>query len=446
MIIENAIARNYAQIQHALHELNKDAPTEEFTPGAELPELTSQVRDYLATSTMAYSPLEEYQGHQLALLDLTRNPATGTTKTFASLVIVARAVEFIRATGERVTIVTPSSANKAVALRDAVLRAIQCGLVGAEQLNIVAIVPARSAYKLRASELSADPELRHRNPVAVHEGGDGGAVKAIAQEAVQNHRGLFETTAKTNVWHTLKLENYLAADVLRAFIEQDFFPPLPDVVRLHAHAVSSAYGLLGHAYGRQLLDQPDPRPAVGYYLVQHLGAPDMVLHLYQGQPGGFGAPPRFTYDGARGVHRQGENPHFPQITFDPEEILDPTFYTRQPATSPRMTELIRAQGGGGIVVSRAECLARFGQVRSLLGNGGVTIPADPDLVQEWSIIMVVTGILNAIDRGLLKGDEVVLHGSGIYCRTDYDPIQLADLHATSSGSSLRDLIVTASRA
>jgi hypothetical protein len=446
MIIENAIARYYSQIQYALDELNKEDSTEEFSPGARLPEFTSQVCNYLSTSTMGYSELGEYQGHQLALLDLTRNPATGTTKTFASLVIVARAVEFIQSTGQRVTIVTPSSANKAVALRDAVLRAIRYGLVGAEQLNIVAIVPIASAYKLRASELSADPELRYRNPVAVYEGSDGGAVKLIAQEAVQNHHGLFENKAKTNVWHTLKLENYLAADVVRAFVEKDFFAPQPGRTRLHAHAVSSAYGLLGHAYGRQLLDHPNSQPEVGYYLVQHLGAPDMVLHLYQSEPGGFDAPPCYIYDSERRVHKQDENPHFPGITFHPEEILDPTFYTRHPATSPRMTGLIKAQGGGGIVVSRAECLDRFGQVRSLLSNGGVTIPADPNLVREWSLIMVVTGILNAIDRGILEGDEIVLHGSGMYSRTDYDPIAPGDLHPIPSGSSLRELIVRSSKA
>ncbi|MEO7262669.1 MAG: DUF6002 family protein, partial [Jatrophihabitantaceae bacterium] len=427
MIIDNAIARYHTQIQHALNELNSGASAEEFTPGHQLPGLTSQFREFLSVSTMAYAPLAEYGGHQLSLLDLTRNPATGTTKTFASLVIVARAVNFIRATGQHVTIVTPSSANKAVALRDAVLRAIQCELVDAEQLNIVAIVPAGSAYKLRPSELSADPELRRRNPVAVYEGSDAAAVKAIAHDAVHDHNALFERTAKTNVWHTLKLENYLAADVVRAFVEQDFFAPQSERARLHAHSVSSAYGLLGHAYGRTLIEHSDRWPSVGYLLVQHLGAPDMVLHLYRGQPDGFDTPPRYTRDSNRELHRQGENPHFPKVTFDPEEILDPTFYTRNPATSERMTALIREQGGGGIVVSRAECLDRYEEVRSLLSNGGMTIPADADLVQEWSIIMALTGILNAIDRKIVHADEIVLHGSGIYSSADYSPIGSQDL-------------------
>ena len=57
------------------------------------------------------------------MLDLTGNPGTHTTKTFASLLIVARAVEYIRRTGEKVVIFSPTSANKGTALRDAVLRA-----------------------------------------------------------------------------------------------------------------------------------------------------------------------------------------------------------------------------------------------------------------------------------------------------------------------------------
>lgn len=94
MSIDNAIARYYPQIQHALDELNPPESTEGFTPGHRLPELTPQVCEYLSASSMAHAPLADYRGHRLSLLDLTRNPATGTTKTFASLVIVARAVEW----------------------------------------------------------------------------------------------------------------------------------------------------------------------------------------------------------------------------------------------------------------------------------------------------------------------------------------------------------------
>ncbi len=37
--------------------------------------------------------------------------------------------------------------------------------------------------------------------------------------------------------------------------------------------------------------------------------------------------------------------------------------------------------------------------------------------------MVLTGVLNAIDRGLVPaGREVVVHGSGFYAATDYEPL------------------------
>jgi hypothetical protein len=447
MILENAIDHYYPEVQHALLQLTQDAvPTtdEGFTPGPQLPELTSQVRDYLSVSSLAHTAVVDYQGHAISLLDLTRNPATKTTKTFASLVIAARAVRFIRDTGQRVTIVTPSSANKAVALRDAVLRAIKCGLISSDELNIVAIVPAGSSHKLRNSELSTDSELRRRNPIAVYTGSSPGAVKTIATSAVNTYRGLVESTAKTNIWYTLKLENYLGADVVRAYAENDFFPSAVGRRRLHAHAVSSAYGLLGHAYGRQLLQHRATSVAPGYFLVQHLGAPDMVLGLYGGGGGGFDAAPRYTYDNAEGVYRQGGNRHFPHVTFDPDEVLDSTFYTRNPPTIPRMNALIRAHGGGGIVVSLKECLDRFGQVRMLLRSAGIVIPSNPSHIQEWSLVMAFTGVLNAIDRGLVDVDDIVVHGSGSYFRGEIDQLGSRDLQPTCTDGELRDLILKAS--
>lgn len=224
--------------------------------------------------------------------------------------MVARAVKFIRETGQRLTIVTPSSANKAVALRDAVLRAITHGLVGPNELNIVSVVPAGSLHKLRASELSADPDLRRRNPVCVYHGDAPAAVKEISHSAVANYRGKIESVAKTNLWYTLKLMNYLSADVVRAFAENDHFPVRDGRTWLLAHSVSSAYGLLGHAQGRELLGNAAGSMGPGYLLVQHLGAPDMVAAVYRDLPGGFGTTPEYTYDSARSLYRQQGNPHF----------------------------------------------------------------------------------------------------------------------------------------
>ena len=227
-----------------------------------MPELTPGVREFLSVSGLAFSAMPSYKGRSVTLLDLTRNPGTRTTKTFASLIIVARAVRFIQDTGERVTIVTPSSANKAIAIRDAVLRAIRAGLVGADQLNVIAVVPEGSVPKLRSSELFTDPHLRARNPIAVYGGPQPASVKAVARGMVDEFRDLLEKELKTNLWYSLQLENYLAADVVRAVAEAESFPPPADRPRRHVHAVSSAYGLLGHAQGRAFMCMPCPARTV----------------------------------------------------------------------------------------------------------------------------------------------------------------------------------------
>lgn len=449
LLIENSLARYYPNVQDALTKVDLEStlPGQEgFSPGTELPELTPAVMAFLAPSELSFAPMADYRGHQLALLDLTRNPATRTTKTLASAVIVLRAVKYIQSTGERVTIITPSSANKATALRDAVLRAIQCGLAQPHELNIVVVVPSSASYKLRHSELLSDQELRRRNPIVGYSKGPADEVKTIAQRAAAEYRGEIETSAKTNLWYTLSLGNYLSADIARAYAENEFFPPAPGKTRWHAHAVSSAYGLLGHAFGEQLIHGPDGPPKPGYFLVQHLGAPNMVADLYRNDSAAeTQGPPKYSYDHATGLYRQDENAHFPQVTFDPEEILDPTFYTRNPPTRTRMSSLIHTQGGGGIVVSLAECLERYGQVRALLEGAGLPIPGNPTRLLEWSTVMALTGVLHGIDRGIIKADEVILHGSGAYARGDFAPVGQHDIHAVEDGHALRDLIVHASK-
>lgn len=451
MLIENALATYYGDIQHALRDLFATTPETtpdtggDFTPGTELPHLSAAMRDFLAPSGLAHAPMGHYAGKQLALLDLTRNPATGTTKTYPSLVIVARAIRFIQDTGQRVTIVTPSSANKAIALRDAVLRAITCGLVGADQLNVITVVPAASVPKLRSSELFTDPALRARNPIAVHHGPTPGAVKTIARALVDDHRTPIEQATKTNLWYTLQLENYLAADTVRALAEHQHFPPAPDRPRLHVHAVSSAYGLLGHAYGRTLLD-PTARaatPEPHYLLVQHLGAPDMVLSLYHHGVVDPAHAPTYTRDPATGLYTQHTDPHFPTHTFDPHEDLDPTFYTRNPPTSARMNHLIHTQGGGGIVVSLAECLQRYAQARDLLARAAIDLPANPTAVREWSLVMAVVGLLNAVDRGLVPEGDILIHASGHYHADQVGQLSARDLHDTPDTEALRRLVLGA---
>jgi uncharacterized protein DUF6002 len=447
VVLESALVYYYDKIQLALRHLFSTRGTSsgnDFEPGPELPALTPAMTEYLSASRMTHSPLPGYQGKELSLLNLAHNPGTRTTKIFPSLIIVARAVRHIQESGERITIITPSSANKATGLRDAVLRAITAGLVKPDQLNIVSIVPAGSAAKLHSSELFTDPLLRARNPVALYHGNIPGDVKAISRAVVDKYGGMLTQQTGARLWYTLALENYAAADVVRALAEAAFFPAAAGRPRLHVQAVSSAFGLLGHAYGQDLFRADlGTAPPAHYLLVQHLGAPDMVLSLYHGgQPGHWRAP-EYTYQKSAGVYTQYADPHFPCVTFDPAETLDSTFYTRNPPTSARMNELIHKQGGGGIVVSLAECLQRYGQARALLCEAGMPVPTNPMAVREWSSIMAVVGALNAIDRQLVPEDDILVHGSGAYSVADYEALPARELPSAETDGELQRLVLSA---
>src|SRR5829696_4111268 len=60
-----------------------------FAPGFDLPALTAETREFFAAATATWRLLGEYRGHPVQFMDLTGNPGTRTTKTFASLLIVA---------------------------------------------------------------------------------------------------------------------------------------------------------------------------------------------------------------------------------------------------------------------------------------------------------------------------------------------------------------------
>jgi hypothetical protein len=92
------------------------------------------------------------------LIDLTGNPGTHTTKTFPSMLIVARAVEHIRRTGQAIRIVTPTSANKGIGLRDAVGRALAAGLVTPRELSCLVLAPQTTVHKFQHARRAADPE------------------------------------------------------------------------------------------------------------------------------------------------------------------------------------------------------------------------------------------------------------------------------------------------
>jgi hypothetical protein len=400
-----------------------------FNPGFALPPLDDQVREFLAAGTVRWWRLGEHRGSPLHLLDLTGNPGTHTTKTFASLLIVARAVAHIRRTGQPVMLFTPTSANKGTALRDAVLRALDAGLATPEQLRVTTLAPRSCLSKLRVTRLTTDPELRRLNPLLVHDGAEAEDVKALGREFVREYAAAYAATGG-RLWFSLELANYLVADVARAFFEHDVAPIPADRPRLHAHAVSSAFGLLGYHRGRALLEESgaaDPATHPKTLLAQHLNTPDMVLSLYFGD---FDRRhlPAYVHDPEAGLYRQDGDPRFPLATHDPDELLDPTFYTHQPATSPAMNEIINKYGGSGIVVSLHECLDRYPALRERLATTSRPLPADPRALREWSLVMALTGVLNAIDRGVVDaGQDVVIHGSGSYALGDYVAAERADV-------------------
>jgi hypothetical protein len=367
-----------------------------------------------------------------------RNPRTRTTKTLASLVIVARAVRYIHDTGEPVMIITPSSANKATALRDAVYRAIESGLVKSSQLKITTVVPAGSSSKLWSSPLSEDSELRVRNPMVLHGSSEPADVKVLAQEFVDSYSAALRDRYRVNLWYTLSLDNYRPADTVRAYFEHEFLPRPGPMGRLHVHAVSSAFGLLGHNLGHRICDDNSPGPR--YFLVQHLDTPDMVLSLHFGEADRRHMP-RYTYDATAGLHRQDADPRFPASTLSLNEVLDSTFYTRRPPTSAKMNEIIHSRGGGGIVVSLHECLMRYGQERALLANTDIDLPSDPRDLREWSLVMALTGTLNAIDRDLIDPDEdIVVHGSGCYSENDFQPLPAEHTSSAAGCEQLAEVV------
>ncbi|MEU6219996.1 DUF6002 family protein [Streptomyces sp. NPDC047022] len=431
-------SRYEQQLRQALDQAARiRPPADHFTPPFELPQGSAELNEFFSVATPRFAELGSVGRTRLVLLDLMSNPDTRTVKTLASLVIVARAVLHTERSGEPVLIVTPSSANKATALRDAVLRAYRHGLSTPDKLRIATVVPQEARPKLWSSALSENAELAERNPMCVLAPG-GPSVKRLARQVVEESAE--EVAARTGfrLWHTLDLLNYQCADAVRAFAERARLPQAPGVTRAHAHSVSSAFGLLGHHFGTSML--PESRSGPQYFLVQHMATPDMVLSLYDMEV------PKYRFDLATGLYHQEEDPRYPGTTFDTEENLEATFYTRSPATSPAMNELIRGHGGGGVVVSLHECLDRYGQIRALLGGAGVGLPADPRGLREWSLVMALTGVLNGIDRGLLDADEVVVHASGSYSVQDFSAIPDPRLRRVADAGQLRQAVFAAASA
>lgn len=352
--VTNAAAHYYDQLGQVLAASSPAGPTGGgFDPGWELPPLDAAVQEFLRPSTIRWQQLGTVAGVELSILDLRSNPATMTTRTNPSLLMVARAVQHIRQAGERIVIVTPSSANQATALRDAVLRAIVTGLVEPHELQIVCVVPAPAQWKLWRSALSDDDELRHRNPVVLYHGPEPDTVTTLVQQFARDAARTVEQQSKVRLWCPLDSADYRVADMLRAFVEQDFLPPASH--RVHAHSESTELG------------------------------------------------------------------------------------PRRPAIQSTIRDLIGRHGGGGILVSRYEFLQRYAGVRQLVRSTEIDLPSDPRQLREWSLVMAMTGVLNAAERSLIPpGADVVVHASGSYSSADYTPIPARHLARVSDDG--RDLL------
>ncbi|MEC3977733.1 DUF6002 family protein [Amycolatopsis sp. H20-H5] len=420
-VVHNALARYHEHIRaaaRAVLAMRSDDLAIPLEPAETFPELT-------AVTDIGLEQIDQ----RTYLLDLMRNPGARTTKTMASLLMVSRAISHIRRTGERVLVLTPTSGNKGTALRDAIARAYATGLTTPQQLRMAMVVPEQSRAKLRACPLTDDTSLHSANPVAVAEVRDPADVKELcASVAASESQNLLDTKG-FRIWYTLDLDNYRIADSARAFAEAELLPIGADSgPRLHAHAVSSAYGLLGYQLGVRVLADgagglTAPARHAGLFLVQQLATPDMVTSLLGTKV------PEYEYDPTTGYWRQESLPEFPATTDDPAETIDATFYTKAPATSIQINRIVAQHGGGGVVVSKRECLERFETVRGLAMNAGIAIDPNPERIREWSLVKVLTGVLVARERGLVaQHTDVVVHASGYY--TDDLVPPLRDEHIT----------------
>ncbi|HEF4758798.1 TPA: hypothetical protein SAN82_001202 [Pseudomonas putida] len=432
------IERYYDLIVSSSSEFETSTSDGAFEPSMRLPELDSRMKSFLSVATAQLFEIGSYRGVPLRLFDLRQNENTQTTKTFASTLIVARAIRHIQETGDNILLFSPSSGNKAIALRDAVLRALKAKLVHPEQLRIVTLTPMQTIGKLRKTELYDNPRLRDLNPVFVLDTESPEAVKVVGQQ----FKELFnrQPVGDSKLWHSLRLENYRFSDQVRAFFDFEYGDAWDtDRKTVHVHAVSSAYGLLGYCSGVELLKcQREKVSTPSFLLVQHLATSDMVLHLLDGNFEG-ASTPRYIQEG-NGLWTQSESAYFPAKTWSPAEILEPTFYTHQPPTAVEMSKYVRASGGSGIVVSLYECMQRYSECAHLLASTPVRLPDDPRDLKEWSLVMAMTGCLNAIDRELLEGvDGFTIHASGTYCHGDY---QVMPLDGFSLIGSAEEMIET----
>jgi Family of unknown function (DUF6002) len=415
-----------------------------------LPRLNDEYRAFFNEARMDIYRLPDYADYNIHLLDLTLNQFTQTTKIYASLLTVAKIVEYIRQTGESVIILTPSSANKGIALTYAVSKAIAQGLVPKEKLKIVTVIPESSSLKLRTETNPKRYSQENFSQAVIFEGNPPEQVKHITAELYNTCADEFWKKYRTRLWYSLHIDNYRLADTLRAFFDYEMSLIHNRINNFkntwHIQSVSSAYGLIGYHLGCMVLAQQKIISEVdfpGFFLVQPLNTPDMVLHLLFGNCDRRNLP-IYHMDGNTKYYVQNQSPYFPYYTHDPDEILESTFYSHLPATKDLMSGLIGKLGGSGIVVSLAECMERFALIHYMFIHINLEFPTDPRIIKEWSSIMALTGALNAIDRKLIPSKKsLLIHSSGLY--TEYDlktppPDKLPKITQANAKQKLNEIV------
>lgn len=440
-IVHNALFRYYPEIQAVARHVaaGRAAPMEIPL----VPEGPSRaLAEFSDVTDIALTQVEP----GLHVLDLMRNPGTRTAQTMASLLMVARAADHIRRTGEGVLLLTPTSGNKGTALRDAVARAYASGLAYPELLRIVTVVPPPSRGKLRSCPLDGNAQLRRANPVVLADVDGPAGVEPLSGHVAATEADRVLDRSGFRLWHTPDLDNYRVADATRAFVEAALLPITGDSPpRLHLSAVSSASGLLGYHLGHQVLSAGLPgwaSPAwhPGFFLVQQLATADMVTSL-------LGAGPPVYERSADQVWRQRRMPEFPPETDDPHEVIDPTFCTKEPPTRASVNAIVGRHGGGGVVVARRECAQRLPRVRAMAAEAGIAIDVDPDRIGEWSLVKALTGALVARERGLVDARvDVVVHASGHYGDESVPPMRDDHIANAATGEDLARLVMRAALA
>ena len=88
-------------------------------------------------------------------------------------------------------------------------------------------------------------------------------------------------------------------------------------------------------------------------------------------------------------------------------------------------------------------MQRYSLIRYWMNQKQFDLPEDPRKIREWSTIMAITGVLNAIDRGTIKaGTDVLVHGAGLYTEDDYQKIPPSDVHTLEKENAIEQIAST----